>query len=91
MGSKGTGTIFGAPFFVLVVFFFSSFARSLDEYTIPMRTHNAIWSVYSSQRFEKTISSRTWKVTCRDQKGGCDSVEQAHCTLGAVKRYRALV
>ena len=56
-----------------------------------MRTHNAIWSVYSSQRFEKIVSSRTWKVTCRDQKGGCDSVEQAHCTLGAVKRYRALV
>ena len=31
MGSKGTGTIFGAPFFVLVVFFFSSFARPLDD------------------------------------------------------------
>ena len=25
-----------------------------------------------------------------DQKGCSDSVEQAHCTLGAVKRYRAL-
>ena len=29
-------------------------------------------------------------LTRGDHKGCSDSVEQAHCTLGAVKRYRAL-
>ena len=29
-------------------------------------------------------------LTCDDQIGRSDSVEQAHCTLGAVKRCRAL-
>ena len=29
----------------------------------------------------------TWQVLPCDQLGKQDSVEQAHCTLGAVKRY----
>ena len=56
-----------------------------------LRTHKTKWFLGLTRMFNSTGLSRTWKVTCRDQKGGCDSVEQAHCTLGAVKRYRALV
>ena len=32
--------------------------------------------------------SLTWPVPFRDHQGGRDSVEQAHCTRGVVKRYR---
>ena len=55
-----------------------------------MRTHKAMYRFTITRRVSNNPLSRTWKVTCRDQKGGCDSVEQAHCTLSAVKRYRAL-
>jgi len=38
----------------------------------------------------ETFAHAPGSLTRDDQKGRSDSVEQAHCTLGAVKRYRAL-
>ena len=37
-----------------------------------------------------TVGHAPGSLTCDDQIGRSDSVEQAHCTLGAVKRCRAL-
>ena len=55
-----------------------------------MRTHKTKQFSRLTRSSFNTGWPRTWKVTSCDHRGGCDSVEQAHCTLSAVKRYRAL-
>ena len=47
-------------------------------------------ATFNIEHFQTTVNHAPGSLTRDDQIGRSDSVEQAHCTLGAVKRCRAL-
>ena len=55
-----------------------------------INAHNLFTNVTCITHATTTSGHAPGSLTRDDQKGRSDSVEQAHCTLGAVKRYRAL-
>ena len=52
------------------------------------RADNPNFNLFYMWRKLFALYSLTWPVPFRDHQGGRNSVEQAHCTQGVVKRYR---
>ena len=58
---------------------------------LPLPFTHKMYTVFTDIRLGRvTCVHAPGSLTCDDQIGRSDSVEQAHCTLGAVKRCRAL-
>ena len=64
--------------------------ESLWNSCVSSRTHNQSTCDFQWPASGSTLSHAPGSLTRDDQIGRSDSVEQAHCTLGAVKRCRAL-
>ena len=70
----------------VVVFRFNGPCQERFVYAPITKVHDS----FNIEHFQTTVNHAPGSLTRDDQIGRSDSVEQAHCTLGAVKRCRAL-